>query len=331
MKAMAAAARRWLIARAGLAGRLPFEAAILMYHRFATAPGESGLARRDFAQQLDYLVRHFHVVPLAEALGGAPGRRRLISITVDDGYRSFADVAWPELRSRGLTAAVFLPTGFIDDGGWMWQDRNIYLLRTAPAARYRVPWRGRDLTLDTTGHAGLMAALLSVYEIGRRLDHAGRLELTATLERGLATVLPSVPPTLYAPLTWDQVRELQDQGVTFGSHTVNHAILTTLPVAEARREIEDSRALLAARLGRQVDYFVYPNGDLDATVRELTRRAGYAGALSTIAGYWSARGDPFAVPRLPGPVRGGAWLAGDLWNWWRRFGAPTGQFTSTSP
>ena len=38
-------------------------------------------------------------------------------------------------------------------------------------------------------------------------------------------------------LTWSQVRELQRAGVEFGSHTVTHPQLTTLPVVDVRREL----------------------------------------------------------------------------------------------
>lgn len=331
MKALAAAARRWFVHRSGLSGRLRFEALLLMYHRFGSGVGEHGLAAAHFGEQLDFLDRHFDIGSLAEALAPASGGRPRVAITVDDGYRSFYEYGWPELRARGLTACVFLPTRFIDGGGWMWQDRNIHLLRTAPTAVHRLPWRGEVLDLDLATNRTLMDALLRVYEIGRHLDVDGRLELSDTLARSLGQTLPETPPSFYAPMNWDQVRELQDAGVTFGSHTVNHEILTTCDPSTARREIEDSYTILTERLRRPVAAFAYPNGNCNREIRDLVEQAGYACALTTYPGYWSTRGDLHVVPRLPAPGGGEAVLADRLWCWWHQFGAVPPQLASTSP
>ncbi len=332
MKAAAAATRRWLLWRSGLPGRLNFDALLLMYHRFCADGDDTGLPRRHFAEQLDYLQRHFAVVPLDQAL--APRERDArprVVITVDDGYRTFHEHAWPELRRRDLAASVYLPTQFIDEGGWMWQDRNIYLLRRAAPRRHRLTWCGEVVELDLDGTPRLMSSLSRIYEIGRRLDPAGRLELTATLSRAVDLPLPAGPPPEYAPLDWTQVREMAAGGVTFGSHTVNHAILTTCDPDTARAEIVQSRAILAERIGRPVTSFAYPNGDFDPRVRAMVVDAGYDNALATFAGYWSAGGDRFAVPRLPAPGGGAAILADRIWCWWREFGAPAPQLASTSP
>ena len=154
----------------GMPGRLPFAAAILMYHRFTEAPHESAVARSHFAEHLDFLTRHYEVVSLAEALTLRPGPRPQVALTIDDGYRSFYEVAYPELVARGLTATVFVPVDFIDSGGWMWQDRSIHVLRQADPGVYRVPWRGETLDLDLRRRPALVRSLIQVYNVGRHLD-----------------------------------------------------------------------------------------------------------------------------------------------------------------
>lgn len=91
-------------------------------------------------------------------------------------------------------------------------------------------------------------------------------------------------------LTWSQILEMQENGISFGSHTVTHPWLTRLPPETARREIAVSKVTLEARLGRSVSYFCYPAGHHDPVVTELVRAAGYAGAVVT--------------PRAPGVQEG---------------------------
>jgi peptidoglycan/xylan/chitin deacetylase (PgdA/CDA1 family)/SAM-dependent methyltransferase len=97
---------------------------ILVYHH--VAPGaEAGsqfhIAPEAFAEQLAYLrSAGFRSVDLEEWRGAMAVHRPLpgmgVMITFDDGYRSFAEYAWPLLRRYGFGAMVFVVTGEV--GGW---------------------------------------------------------------------------------------------------------------------------------------------------------------------------------------------------------------------
>jgi peptidoglycan/xylan/chitin deacetylase (PgdA/CDA1 family) len=119
-------------------------------------------------------------------------------------------------------------------------------------------------------------------------------------------------------LTWDQARELAQNGTEFVSHAASHANLAILSADDARREISESRRVLEEELGRPVQYFVYPYGEPfvqgdDAhrsTVVTLLQEAGYRGALTTSSGppyIGIQRADaPFLLRRIP--VSGGELL-----------------------
>jgi peptidoglycan/xylan/chitin deacetylase (PgdA/CDA1 family) len=87
------------------------EAGVGPYYRVATNP-------RRFAAQMQLLSELGYVgVSVEEALrtmseGGA-GRRRLVAITFDDGFRDFYTAAWPVLKSHKFSATMYLPTAFI--------------------------------------------------------------------------------------------------------------------------------------------------------------------------------------------------------------------------
>lgn len=63
--------------------------------------------------------------------------------------------------------------------------------------------------------------------------------------------------------------------VTLGSHTLTHPTLSTIPIADARTEIFESKRLFEREFGRPFDYFCYPKGDFNEEVMRLTREAGY--------------------------------------------------------
>src|SRR5262245_32703715 len=88
---------------------------ILMYHAVLSSPlavpDWCFLDERLFRLQLEYVARHFDVVPLSEAvrrLRQRTVRRPTAVITFDDGFQSVHDVALPVLKRMGLPAAVFV-------------------------------------------------------------------------------------------------------------------------------------------------------------------------------------------------------------------------------
>lgn len=93
---------------------------ILCYHQFSTgeATHQLELSAADFEAQLLYLKRNrYRILSFAEVeeimLRGQPIPERAVVITIDDGYRSVYDVAWPLLKKHGVKATLFNYTDFI--------------------------------------------------------------------------------------------------------------------------------------------------------------------------------------------------------------------------
>lgn len=83
------------------------------------------------------------------------------------------------------------------------------------------------------------------------------------------------------PLTWEQVYEMREYGMEFGSHTCSHRYLDELPEAEMLEEIFKSKRYLEQKFGSGVNSFCYPSGRLNQKVKDEVRRAGYLGAVVT--------------------------------------------------
>jgi peptidoglycan/xylan/chitin deacetylase (PgdA/CDA1 family) len=98
-------------------------------------------------------------------------------------------------------------------------------------------------------------------------------------------------------LTWNDLRDLERDGFTIGSHTVHHLDLTTLSPAEAWLELARSRETLQKHLGVAVDWFSYPAGAEDPAVVRLVRKAGYLLAVTTQPGFAQSARAPFLLRR----------------------------------
>jgi len=76
-----------------------------------------------------------------------------------------------------------------------------------------------------------------------------------------------------------RIRELAAEGVEFGGHGDTHVPLANVSPNEARIEIERCRTTLGALLATPPEVFAYPYSNQNATVRRLTREAGFRCAV----------------------------------------------------
>ena len=83
-------------------------------------------------------------------------------------------------------------------------------------------------------------------------------------------------------INWDQLREMAASPlVTISAHSVTHPHdLTQLTNEQLEAEIRDSKQILEARLGVEIQYFTYPEGNYDPRVAEAVKKIGYWAAFT---------------------------------------------------
>jgi peptidoglycan/xylan/chitin deacetylase (PgdA/CDA1 family) len=104
------------------------------------------------------------------------------------------------------------------------------------------------------------------------------------------------PETPLKTLTLDQVREMQEAGVDFQSHSWAHLDLPELAFDSCVQDLRDSRELLEDLLGRRVPFLAYPRGRHNAAVRKAAAQAGYSHAFALPEHREQA--SAYAVPRV---------------------------------
>lgn len=100
-------------------------------------------------------------------------------------------------------------------------------------------------------------------------------------------------------MTWDQVREMQQNGIVFGSHTVNHQSLTSLTNEQVLNELSQSRDEMVRQLGKAPKYFAYPTGTYNQSIEEAVRSTGYKAAFTIEYGQVGDDSDLYALERIP--------------------------------
>jgi peptidoglycan/xylan/chitin deacetylase (PgdA/CDA1 family) len=237
-------------------------------------------SRQMFERQLDWIGQRYRFVSLDELGARLESVERceepIASVTFDDGYRDVYEHAFPVLMRKGIPAAVFVVTDWLEAGDLLPHDRLYFLLaRSWPRSRdvlarlgvVRPRWEGPKSPFEA----------LRLLLTGRAQEELGRviaaLEEQATLENA---EVESVQP-----LTWEMVDRMHKAGVTIGSHTRSHAVLTQEARPRQLDELTSSRHVLEQRLGTRIEHLAYPDGAFDTQVVSAAATAGYRFAYTT--------------------------------------------------
>jgi peptidoglycan/xylan/chitin deacetylase (PgdA/CDA1 family) len=99
-------------------------------------------------------------------------------------------------------------------------------------------------------------------------------------------------------MSWSEIREMNEKGITFSSHTASHPHLTKLTDGEITDELARSKEKMESFFGQDCNFIAYPYGDYDLRVRNLTEKAGYLAACSVRIGLNRPGDDLFALKRI---------------------------------
>ncbi len=180
-------------------------ARILAFHRF---PAEHAF----FEKQCRHVRDYYHPVSLDEVTeqvrAGTVLPANAVALTVDDGYLDFFLHAYPILKQYGIPATVFLMTDFIDGRTWPWWDQVEYAFAHTKVEQSRT--------------------CAETIEGLKRVSNEERLAFLAQLPELFHTEIPARAPAGFEAMTWEQIREMSQGGITFGAHTKNHPILSSI-------------------------------------------------------------------------------------------------------
>ena len=274
---------------------------ILLYHRVCPSSDSwsvKPLSPRSFERQMEYFHRNYEILSLDTLVQyiqqGAPLPEKAVVITFDDGYKDNYLHAYPILVKHGIPATIFLTTGHIGSSKLFWFDEVKYLVQLTPL---------NQLELDELGSYPLRTEidrLRNSLIISRRLRKLPEERKRGLIAKLVNTCQVDIPDNLGEALflSWDEVREMSDDGISFGAHTVNHPVLTNLPLEQARWEIVQSKKDIEENLGKEVTAFAYPFGPFNAKIAELVKESGFTSAVTTESELVNRKANPYELPRI---------------------------------
>lgn len=292
---------------------------VLTYHRVLTPEDlghqtvQPGMYVLDtvFAKQMEFLRQQFTIVSMQRLLDlwkekQWDSQARYCVITFDDGWLDNYRYAYPILKRLNLPATIFLPTDYVGSHNWFWPDQLSALFKIIAE---RFDNAGQMNRVESVLSRFLNVAVRPFVEAWSRQENVTDqiieqckhlpIEKIRDLIEALVKELGVPLPQDRVIVNWDEVREMSNNGISFGSHSCSHRILTTIAREDVADELARSKQVLLAQGVNFVPVFCYPNGNTDSEIQSQVRDCGYQAAVTVQMGVEGCRpGNQFAVKRV---------------------------------
>lgn len=256
-----------------------------------------------FDQQVRFLKANYDVIGVDElqtALHDTTTQAALI--TFDDGYLDNYELAFPILKQHNTTALFFITSGYIDDRFVSWWDEVAWMLRSTTLKAVDVPECLTETLLlhdEQSIEQSIRQVLLKIKSLPEELvdeflNHLGNCTETGRCPHEEASPLW---------MTWDMIREMDQNGMGIGGHTVTHPVLANCDTERQLFEVATSKRRIEEELGHAISAFSYPVGQPESFTHEtqaILEEAGYQWGFSFYGGYCPAqRFEAYDLKRMP--------------------------------
>ena len=259
----------------------------IMYHYVRPfdqeLPHFKNLHIEDFSRQLDYFQSEGGFLTRDQFLhclkGGKPNEGFVL--TFDDGFKDHYQFVVPELLKRGLWGIFYITTGVYQNLDLLDVHKIHMILGKAPAkAVYeqlsgmiredmlpdmnRAAFREETYSLQQNDdYTNLVKRILNYY-----IDYAYR---STIIDRIYLSVFGQASTEHFSDfyLSIQELKHLADSGMILGSHTVNHPVMSKLPLSGQQLEIEQSFNFLSDIVSTDhPKTFCYPYGGYHTFTKE---------------------------------------------------------------
>lgn len=291
---------------------MPNVLTVLNYHRidepyskgFDTFRPNISASPSEFAKQMDFVARNYHVISEAELVAfirhGQKLPPRAALITFDDGYLDNYTIAYPILKARSLPAIIFLATDYIGVDKPFYWDLVAYCFHHTTKDYADLPHIGGKSWVDDLSRIRVMLAWI---ETLKRIPDTDRQKIVERLPDILGVGIGD-DAFMGLTISWSQAREMNANGIGMGGHTVSHPILTRISLDDATLELSRSKQRIEEELKTPVFSFAYPNGqstDFNNDIMTRVDQVGYKAAFTLLSGptrHTTVVNHPFSIRRI---------------------------------
>jgi len=262
------------------------------------------ISPQDFEKHVRYFARRYRLLSLDEVVdtirAGKQPPRNAVVFTFDDGYADNFTAA-EILHRYNASGTFYLTVNCIDRAEPFWLFEANYLILKSRNSPLRLQVNGRQIELSLADSTQRNLAIREVVKIIKSNNRAVRETVRAQMRQQLANENYREAADRVM-LTWEQVRQMLQNGMIIGGHTMTHLNLPNADPDDARDEIISCRAALEKKLGIPIRHFSVPNSGpypyYNDNVKQIVAASGYVSTVTSAHGFVDAQSDLLELRRI---------------------------------
>lgn len=241
-----------------------------------------------FEEHLKFYKSNFDIITIDELNALMTSKSKLKDrfalITFDDGYIDNYKLAYPLLKKHDIPAVFFIATDFIEKDIIPWWDEIAYLIKSSSKKNLQlINWDTPISLTSPPSNEHIKEVLQRI-----KLDSSKLMpEKIISLRQALGHETDYLTPHKDLFMSWEMLKEMQDNGMTIGSQSCSHSIMSHLSVEDQKYEASHSKKILSEKMKKDIICFAYPVGGISAftkTTEIILAESNYTLAFSFIAG-----------------------------------------------
>lgn len=290
-----------------------YSAVILVYHQIIDNNTYNYLYKSvaihhhfsDFKAEMRFIKKWFNIISLDELVNNVKSNTAFgtpsIAITFDDGYRDNYTLAYPILKKLKFPATIYLITGLIGTHKRTWLDEVEYALLNSNVDSFKFPELFSDETINIFSLEDKKKANDKICKSMKYINNSKRLKLIDELFIRLNIKQDARGSENRRMLSWEEVKDMGQNNISFGAHTNSHPVLAHISFEEAKKEILLSKTEIENKLGVPIKHFTFPNGrdnDFNNKLKDYCMDLGFESVASAEHGAINKGSDPHYLLRF---------------------------------
>ncbi len=214
---------------------------------------------KQFISDLDFLLKHYCPMDINEVISLRDSNKKRSKpgffLSFDDGLKEFYEIIAPILLKKGIPAACFLNSGFVDNKDLFYRYKVSLLCDYFLKGNkdYDHP-KVTDWVKNHQNNRPEKILLSLSYQKKEEIDTLASL-VGLDFKSYLAVQKPY--------MTTEQIQELSRQGFYFGAHSLDHPMYANISTSEQIRQTEISLQWLRENLDQKCSIFAFPFSDFN--------------------------------------------------------------------
>lgn len=253
-----------------------------------------------FDRCIQYISSKYTVIKIEDftEIDFSSVNQQYATISFDDGYKDNIVYAIPILNKYNVKASFYVVTNCIDQNIPTWTHVLEYVFQHTSKTEINLDFDFLPLELKHNHFRNLESKLKfakSLKPVLKKNNHENRNKVLTQINLVFNDV---VFPNIM--MSWEDLKTIQLQGHSIGSHTISHCMLGTMEnEEEIRNELKESKKIISYHLNTKVKTISYPVGSYNATTIMLSKEVGYEIGLAVKQDiYITERDSFFEIPRI---------------------------------